>query len=499
MAWSFGDSFDLYAVPGDMINGYWDSAAFGAQVSFVAGRFAGSQAASIVVTGSLALTKSSNVNDAVHHFVVAFRQTAAIGGTNLGTFFQLQDGTTAQCTVIFRTDGAILLTSGSFGGATLATYTGAFPVVNTWYAFEIEVVINNTTGAFRVRKNGNSVNDFDSGATLNTRGGTANNYANKLVINQGTTVNAQQLDDLFWQSGAATGNWLGDIRCYARMPVTDQSVTFSKSPTSFFAQGTAATGSNSSYGANSITACAVVAPTTGTVSSFSFNFNSALTGHAKMALYDSTGAGGGPGALMGAQSIELTNPGPGVVTFSVTGGPTVQRGVTYYVAIWSDASTSGNGGNFPYRSLAASYTTNFPSTMAGFSSGTQNGIGSNGMNVTPFNAGCVNEAQQDGATSYVFDSNPGDADFYGVASIASTPAQVIATTTRAYMQKSDAGTRTAAVQLKSGATTVASPTLVLTTSGFQWAWRTDLVDPNTGAAWTAAAVNNAQIGPKTIA
>jgi hypothetical protein len=66
------------------------------------------------------------------------------------------------------------------------------------------------------------------------------------------------------------------------------------------------------------------------------------------------------------------------------------------------------------------------------------------------------------------------------------------------MQKSDAGSRTAAVQLKSGATTVASPTLTLTTSGWQWAWRMDLTDPNTSAAWTAAAVNAAQIGPTVV-
>jgi hypothetical protein len=46
---------------------------------------------------------------------------------------------------------------------------------------------------------------------------------------------------------------------------------------------------------------------------------------------------------------------------------------------------------------------------------------------------------------------------------------------------------------------VASPTVVLTTSGWQWAWRTDTTDPNTGAAWTPAAVNVVQIGPKTVA
>jgi hypothetical protein len=114
------------------------------------------------------------------------------------------------------------------------------------------------------------------------------------------------------------------------------------------------------------------------------------------------------------------------------------------------------------------------------------------------NFSCVDEAQQNALTDYVFDSTPGDADFYGIASIASTPASIIAVTTRAYMQKSDAGSRTAAVQLKSGATTVASPTLTLSSSGWLWAWRTDTVDPATGAVWTAAAVNNVTIGPMTV-
>jgi hypothetical protein len=115
-----------------------------------------------------------------------------------------------------------------------------------------------------------------------------------------------------------------------------------------------------------------------------------------------------------------------------------------------------------------------------------------------FNAGCVGETQQDSLNSYVFDSNPGDQDFYGVGSIASTPSVIIATTVRSYMQKSDAGGRTATAQLKSGATTVASPVQALSASGFQWSWRTDLVDPATGAAWTATAVNNAQIGVMVV-
>jgi hypothetical protein len=344
MAWSFGDGFDLYAAIGDA-TGYWDVA--NGSYTFVAGRFAGSQAISIQTSsGTSEISKSSGVNDAVHHIVIAFRQTAAISGSTLGFYLQLRDGATAQCSIVFRSDGAILLASGAPTGTALATYTSAFPVTNTWYAYEFEVVINNTTGSFKVRRDGSPTDSF-SATGLNTRV-SANNYANKLLLETQGSVIAHQFDDLFWRSDASSVAWMGDIRCHTRMPASDASVTFSR--------------------------------------------------------------------LGGA--------------------------------------------------------TNFSN---------------------------VDEAQQNAATDYVYSSTAGQADFYAVASIASTPATVIATTTRAYAQKSDTGTRTAAVQLKSGATTTASSTLTLSLTGWLWAWRLDTTDPNTGAAWTPAGVNAATIGPKVIA
>jgi hypothetical protein len=122
------------------------------------------------------------------------------------------------------------------------------------------------------------------------------------------------------------------------------------------------------------------------------------------------------------------------------------------------------------------------------------------VNYTPAsNYMMVAEAQQDATTSYVYSSTAGHADLYGLAPIASTPVSTFALTTRAYAIKSDAGTRTMAVQLKSGGTTVASPTVVLTPSNWQWAWRHDTVDPATSGAWTAAAVNVCSIGPVVVA
>jgi len=346
MAWSFGDGFDCYATSADAANGYWDTNT--TNWSLVAGRFIGSRAFQMTGVNAIALTKNSGANDAVHHVVVAYQQTAAITGSLNYQFVTLGDGVNSQCTIMFRSDGAILLLSGAFNSGTiLATYAGAVTTANTWFAFEFEVVIHNTAGSFKVRKNGNPVDDHST-TGINTRAGSTNNYANRLSIGCSNSISTS-FDDLFWRSDASSVAWMGDIRCFTRMPASDASVQFSR-----------------------------------------------------------------------------------------TAGAT--------------------------------------------------------------NASCVDEPQQNAATDYVYDSTPGHADFYGIAPIASTPVTTVALTTRAYMQKSDAGTRTAAVQLKSGAAAaVASPTLTLTTSGWQWTWRTDLTDPATGAAWTAVAVNNVTVGPLVVA
>jgi hypothetical protein len=132
-------------------------------------------------------------------------------------------------------------------------------------------------------------------------------------------------------------------------------------------------------------------------------------------------------------------------------------------------------------------------------SSTHNGFGYIGWNVTPDNAHLVSEVPQDTNTTLVFDAAPGHADFYNLVALpAPFPGSVIATTIRGFAAKSDAGARSGALQLKSGSTTAASPTTLLSTS-FSWLWRTDQVDPATGAAWTAAAVDALQIGPTVIA
>jgi hypothetical protein len=272
-------------------------------------------------------------------------------------------------------------------------------------------------------------------------------------------------------------------------------VTFSRTPTSsvvtpFTAGATAPTS----------TTIARFTPFTpsfnGTIASITIAMTTGYTGNMKCSMFASSG--GNPAAVLGSATT-ISNPVTGVNTFTFGTPITVADGTQYFLGFMTDAATgtyTTTGANSGFTQSSTSYAA-FPTASPTVAAGVCPIV--TATVVATDNNSMVNEAQQDATATYVYDSTVGHADFYGIASIGATPATVIATTARAYLQKSDAGTRTAAIQVKSGATTVASPTLTLTTSGWQWAWRMDTVDPATGAAWTPTAVSNAQIGPKVIA
>jgi hypothetical protein len=194
-----------------------------------------------------------------------------------------------------------------------------------------------------------------------------------------------------------------------------------------------------------------------------------------------------------ATSNAVVNPvnGSNPITF---GTPlTVTKGTTYHLACDQDTTLVYNvtlATQWTFTTVYASFPAASPTLTANQSGPVFT------VNITPtVSSEFVNETLQDGTTSYVYDSTVNDADFYNIAALSVTPASVVAVTTRGFVQKSDAGTRSGAVQLKSGATTVTSTSTALSTS-WGWLWRTDTTDPATGAAWTATGVNNATIGPK---
>jgi hypothetical protein len=492
MAYFFGDGFDLYALPADAINGYWDSGTT-SNATLAAGRFSGSRGLSFSSGGGpVSFVKSSGVNDAVHHFVVAFQQTQALSGTTAGFCLELFDGATAQCTVVFRSDGAILLTSGGPLGTTLDTYTGAVTATSTWFAFEFEVVINNTTGSWAVRKNGNTSNDRAAGG-LNTRT-SANNYANKIQIGQQNAVNAQFVDDLLWRSDASSVPWVGDIRCYTRMPSTDTGAVWTRPSTFQMQPYFGATATQAS--ANNSARYTPFTSQGGTIGAVALTIGANMTGNVKCAIYASTA--GQPSTVIQSATAAITNPTIGTSTFTFSPAVSIAKGTPFFVAICADNATA----NFFTVATTAPYGTGGltgTTTYASFPVANPTTLASTNAHgvfpvVTPAaNADAVADVYEDSAASYVYSSNVGDTDRYTITSISGTPGTVLGVTTRGYFQKSDAGTRNVAVQLTSGGTTVESTSTALNTT-WGWVYRNDLVDPATSAAWTATGVNNASIG-----
>jgi hypothetical protein len=495
--WCFGDSFDLYAAPADAIAGYWDSGALA--FSLATGRFTG--IATQNIGSGTWFTKASGANDAVHHITVAFFQSLALSGTTLGAYLELFDGTTAQCSIVFRSDGAILLVSGApNSGTTLATYTGAVTVQNQWFAFEIEVVINNTTGSFKVRTN-NASSDSFSATGLNTRPVSTNNYANKLTVGVQTAVNNQLIDDLLWRSDPSSVPWVGDIRTYVRMPASDVSKQFSTSLAGAVPMTNYVGGSNSSLGiSTSGRYVPFIAQCSGAVGSVALQCVTAVTANIKCSIFAS--AAGVPTTVLGSANL-VTNPTVGVTTFTFATPVNVTQGTTYYVGLCADTlsgafayTTPSPVGYNPYQNTTTytSFPVSNPPSLTGGSAAYLITI-----NITTSNnAGYVADYQQDGVTSYIFDNVVGHNDLYTIASIPVTPATVVAVTTRGFAQKSDAGSRTGAIQLKSGVTTVQSTNGSALSTTWAGMWRTDLTDPATGAAWTPAGVNNVQIGPVVV-
>jgi hypothetical protein len=500
VAYFFGDGFDLYAAVTDPYQGgtYWDSGV-ATGVSLVPGRFSGSRAISFGNTVN-ALQKSSGVNESVHHINVGIYQVASLSGTNSCFTVQLKDGATPQCTVIFRADGAIILTSGDYFSAAIATYTGAVGALTTWFGFEIEVVIHNTAGSIAIRKNGNTVNDFSLGS-LNTRGGTANNYANRLTIGQVNSTSGQYIDDFLWRSDPSSLAWVGDIRCYTRMPASDAGVQWTPSgavvPVANFVDPAL---SNTPLG----TTCRYlpfVAPCDGTISTLSMQCITAVTATIKCSIYNA--AAGAPTTVIDSAGI-VTNPGVGTTTWTFSTPVPVTRGTTYYVGFAASASS----GAFAFVSVAIGYYAplqnltayaSFPvANPPGISAGSNYKVVINITTTTAPNASMVADTMQDAAASYVASSTVGQTDLYGIAPITVTPASVVGVTTRALAQKTDAGTRNIGVQLKSGSTTSNGTSTALNTT-WGWIYRNDLVDPATGAAWSAVSVNNLQIGETVTA
>jgi hypothetical protein len=226
MAWEGGDGFDFHNAVGDMVvaGSVWTSTGGGGFLSGASTRFGVGQAYSIPGTGAGAFVTQTFGNDTTIFVNFAWNIATTLSGSTVYFGFALRDTTNNQVGVYMRSDGTILVTNGAFNGTVLATWTGAFGG-NQWNHYQFKIVINNTTGSVEMRMNG-ATSDTQSVTGINTRNGSANNYANNISFYGSSTNTA--IDDAYWfnDQGAQPNTWQGDVRAVQLMPASDSSVTW---------------------------------------------------------------------------------------------------------------------------------------------------------------------------------------------------------------------------------------------------------------------------------
>lgn len=118
-------------------------------------------------------------------------------------------------------------------------------------------------------------------------------------------------------------------------------------------------------------------------------------------------------------------------------------------------------------------------------------------NTGPNNCLTVDDLRQDGDTTYVATNVVNNVDTYGLAALATTPSTVVAVVPRYIARMDDAGPHTVTAQLTSGGTTVTLSNYN-TTSSYAYQQAVYAQDPNTSAAWSAAAVNALLLSIKDV-
>jgi hypothetical protein len=501
MALIIRDSFAPYAAITDLGLSFWDVVHTSPILSSVTRFGEGQSFRSAAITNSVVLQKAMASNQQTIFAVFAFLYNAAFSGTNEVIGVQFIDGTTQQVTISLRSDGAVVVRRGSFAGTVVQTFTGVFSA-SAWTHFQIKVVIDGSAGEVHIRLNGNTSDDF-AATGLNIKS-SANSYANvvAVTVTAGSTNAYIQHLAFYDGSGSAPWNdWVGDIRPYILRPSADTAQKqFSPSPstsTNFGESAQVSTNTLAITAGQIRVARLITSPLGGTLGKATANFNASMTGNAKVALYDSDGTASVPGTLI-ATSNQVTNPGAGNNDFTFASPPLLRAGHQYYLGILTDTNCTlkgGTGSSATYIQTQA-YASGFPSFMTPTSSLATDPIIFGTITVT--NSGTVQEVIQDGATTYVFDSTVGHYDLYDFDDLPVTPSSILGVSLRGFISKSDAGARSGALTMKSSSTSQDSATAVLSTTNSNLVMVQD-TDPNTGSAWTAAAINALQAGPKTIA
>jgi hypothetical protein len=425
--------------------------------------------------------------------------------TTLGFFFkitsieaadrvvvQFLDGTTAQCTLAISSTGVLTARSGGVAGTVLGTSASSLSA-GVWYFIEATVTINNTTGVFTVDVD--TVNKINA-TSANTRGGTANNYANVYSFIQGGGSSLMQFGPLYERDDTTR---VGDVTVETLFVSADSAVQFAFGA---MTMGTAYRNSTTtnSPGAGQLALRKYTCPASGSLNSVKILPGATSAGAKfKAVAYADNGSGTAPsGAPLDTGTEVIGTTADTVLNLPMTTPPSLTAGTIYWIGYITDTSValaltdSGTNGYKASNTYASGAPTS-PTMTSGQSSwviyGNLTGVATNAPEVGVRSPG--------GDKNYVSSATVNNEDLFTITALTDNPVTIYQAQVWAYTAKTDAGARTIDLRLKSSSTTSSgSSTGQAQSVSYAWQGSKFTTDPNTGSSWTASGINNSKIGYK---
>jgi hypothetical protein len=491
MADIFWDGFDKYG-PVNQVTGAMTPGLFGEWTSgsatIVAGRFAGSYAVQVSGNSSLLRTLPNNYGRLIGGIAIQ-PNLANYSGVNL------YDGTNRQCSIGFNSSGKLILTNGDLSGTVLATASGSI-TSNSWHYLEWDITLG-ASGAYTVWLDG--VQQFTGTGNTKT---TSNSYANGIGLETWTGGVVTNFDDmyLFDNTGSANNAVRGDSRVETLFPTADAAVQFTLGQGVIGAYWTISNNTSDSPGANVLYLRRFTPSVSGTLQSLSvLPMTTSATANVKPVVYADNG--GAPGNLL-SSGAQVTGTTTGTaLTMALTTPQTLTAGTPLWLGYITDTSINlerQDNNTYPTNagySAGITYASGAPATAPAMSSGRSSYMLWGNVTGIAGNWSEENALPPGGDLSCVTSNTVGAEDRYNFGILSSTPTNIAGVKVSALMRKSDAGARTVTLQLKSGATEVAGSAQAPSVSYTYLSSYFD-TDPNTGAAWTASAVNSLSAGAK---
>lgn len=506
MACIFIEGFDKYAVPNPnggasnvvpgvanlLAQGDWTSASTGTSSGIVAGLSASGGA--FRVLGSVTLSKTLTANYA--RLIGGVRFSSSL--TNVGGV-QFLDTTTAQCGIsINPTTGTISIKNGQSSSGTVIATSSVSVSADSVHFLEWDLTFSNT-GAYQVWLDGISVLSGTADLTA-----TANAFANVFQISSGQNIS---WDDIYLFDTSGTRNnavLLTAPRVETTFVASDSAVQFTAGAAtvggSLPRNGVSANFNANAWYVRSITPtqnCSLVS-----LGILAFSGNGAI--QTRPIVYSDSA--GSPGSLLTTGPVVVGQSAAAIMTLPLTTAQALTAGTQYWIGFMTDlAQTAMIGGGDPLslgRSATATFASGAPASAPASSSmtslcvwGNVTGITGNtyivgGGSLGPSVAGPPLPNQM-----YVASSTVGNEDLYNFGPLTTVPTNIYAVAVKAYAAKSDSGSRTVSMRLKSGATD--SPgSLAGQGVGTSYGWLSSYfeLDPNGNVAWTAAGLNAAASG-----